>query len=372
MQPSGPTAPPTGFPAQPGYPQQRPVYPQRQGFPPQQGYGPPPGYRPPGYGQSMPPAYRQPLPPPTAGFQIGMPPPQRPAPPRRGRWGALVVIFVLLVTAALVRTAVSHGLNHLGAGSPGDKVQTTYTNSPDDNAGVPKTSDNPLVTDDSYTLIPERCNYSPWGTQVDTARKFFETAASCLAEAWKPLFDDIKLPFVPPKLNVSATTSGITTLCTGNSTNFAAFYCSADQTIYMPVSQLQTDIYKDNWVVYLSVFAHEYGHHVQAESGILGKVHQERRDAGATSATGLELSRRTELQANCFDGMFLASSNNGGSLTSAQAGVARNDMFHRGDAPGDMRDHGTSNNGGTWWSLGYDKNRTAQCNTFGAAANKVN
>ncbi|WP_228565885.1 neutral zinc metallopeptidase [Nocardia sp. SYP-A9097] len=366
VQPSGPAAPPGGFPLQP-----RTGYPQRSGYPQQQGFPPPPGYgAAPTFAQPRQPAYRPPMPPPAAYTQPGMPAQQRPAPPRRRRWGTLVVILILLVSTVVLRTAIRTGLSALGSG---DKVQTTYSNDPgSENAGVAKTSDNPLVTDDSLTLIPERCNYSPWGTDVEVARKFFETAASCLADAWKPLFDDIKLPFEPPKLNVSATTSGITTLCTGNSSNFAAFYCSADKTIYMPVSQLQTDIYKNNWVVYLSVFAHEYGHHVQAESGILGKVHQQRRDAGARSDTGLELSRRTELQANCFDGMFLSSSNNGGSLSNAQIGVARNDMYHRGDAPGDMRDHGTSQNGGGWFELGYDRNRTAQCNTFAAAVSKVN
>ncbi|MEV6068551.1 neutral zinc metallopeptidase [Nocardia sp. NPDC052001] len=366
VQPPHPSAPPGGIPAQPrtGYPQQ-PSYPQRQGFSSPQGSGPAPTFA-----QPRQPAYRPPMPPPAAHTQTGMQAVQRPAPPRRRRWGTLVVILILLVSTVVLRTAIRTGLSALGTG---DKVQTGYSNDPGtENAGVAKTSDNPLVTDDSLTLLPENCAYTPWSTDVDVARTFFQTAADCLAEAWKPLFTDIKLPFEPPKLNVSATTSGITTLCTGNSSNFAAFYCSADKTIYMPISQLQTDIYKNNWVVYLSVFAHEYGHHVQAESGILGKVHQQRRDAGARSDTGLELSRRTELQANCFDGMFLSSSNNGGALSNAQIGVARNDMYHRGDAPGDMRDHGTSQNGGAWFEMGYDKNRTAQCNTFAAALNKVN
>lgn len=253
----------------------------------------------------------------------------------------------------------------------GDQVKTTYDNDPG-TLGVAETAGNPLVTDDDATLIPAKCAYSPWSTQVETARKFFESAAGCLEAAWKPVFAGINVPFEAPKLNISATTTGITTLCTGNSSNFAAFYCSADKTIYMPISQLQTDVFKDNWVVYLSVFAHEYGHHVQAQSGILGKVHSQRRDAGARTDTGLELSRRTELQANCFDGMYLASSKGGGSLTASQIGVARTDAYHRGDGPGDMRDHGTTANGGAWFELGYDENRTAQCNTFSAPASKVN
>ena len=39
--------------------------------------------------------------------------------------------------------------------------------------------------------------------------------------------------------------------------------------------------------VYLSVFAHEYGHHVQAQAGILSTANKQRRDAGPKSVQGL-------------------------------------------------------------------------------------
>ncbi|MFI6870795.1 neutral zinc metallopeptidase [Nocardia sp. NPDC050406] len=312
-----------------------------------------------------PPQQRPPVPPQTPYGPTAIP---APPPRRRFRWGALLLIIVIVVTGALLRSALRTGLDALGSG---DRVTTGYDDDPG-TLGVAETAGNPLVTDDDATLIPAQCDYSPWSTRVETARKFFESAATCLEAAWKPVFTDINLPFEPPKVNVSASTTGITTLCTGNSTDFAAFYCSADKTIYMPISQLQTDVFQDNWVVYLSVFAHEYGHHVQAQSGILGKVHAQRREAGARTDTGLELSRRTELQANCFDGMYLASSKGGGSLSANQIEIARTDAYHRGDGPGDMRDHGTTANGGAWWEVGYDENRTAQCNTFTAPASKVN
>lgn len=308
------------------------------------------------------------MPPPPVYAAVGRSQPPPPRPPRRKRWGTLLVVLIFVVTSLLLRTAAKNGLDTLGSGN---SVPTTYP-SQSDTPGIAKTSDNPLVTGSDLTLVPADCDYTPWSTKEAAARTFFETAASCLAKAWQPLFAEIDIPFEAPKIMVSEDTSGITTLCTGNSSNFAAFYCSADKTIYMPISQLQTDMYGDNWVVYLSVFAHEYGHHVQAQSGILGKVHSERRDAGTRSDSGLELSRRTELQANCFDGMFLAASKGGGSLTSGQIGVAKNDLYHRGDSPGDMRDHGSSQNSGGWFEIGYDKNRTAQCNTFAAATSKVN
>ncbi|MGW4741883.1 neutral zinc metallopeptidase [Nocardia xishanensis] len=297
------------------------------------------------------------------------PPGRPPHPPRKSGGGkivSLLLVVVFLVAGALVRTAIRVDRNDRASGpSP------SFTYTPDGSQGAAETGNNPLLTDPNATLIPADCDYTPWSTQVETARKFFETAAGCLESAWKPVLQKANLPFTPPALNVSASTADISTPCTGTTTNFAAFYCPANKTIYMPISQLQTDLFKDNWVVYLSVFAHEYGHHVQAMSGILRKANSERVDAGARSQRGLELSRRIELQAQCFNGMYLGSSEDGGSLSSAQIGVARRDAHGRGDGPTDARDHGSSENSGDWFEEGVDKNRTNQCNTFTAPAGRV-
>ncbi|MEV0547919.1 neutral zinc metallopeptidase [Nocardia salmonicida] len=299
-------------------------------------------------------------------------PPGRPTPPPRKRGGgftSVILVVIFLLVGGLVKYAVNTGVD-LGIGAIGPKPTTTYT--PQPGTAPAATGDNPLLTDSDGTLVPASCNYAPWGTQVDRARAFFESAAECLESAWKPLLAENNLPFESPTLSVTATTDGITTPCTGSTSNFAAFYCPANKTIYMPISQLQTEQFRDNWVVYLSVFAHEYGHHVQAQSGILRKANSERVDAGARSAKGLELSRRVELQANCFDGMFIASSKGGGSLTSSQVTVATKDSHGRGDGPGDMRDHGTAEHGGQWFETGLDRNLTAQCNTFTVSASEVN
>ncbi|WP_024801074.1 neutral zinc metallopeptidase [Nocardia sp. BMG51109] len=310
------------------------------------------------------------MPPPAPYGPPGRPPKRK----RRGGPGAILIVLILIVTSGLVRTAIRTGVD---AAHSGDQPSYTYapTTGPGKDsgtAGVASTDANPLVADPGSPLNPARCNYAPWSTQVDAARKFFESAAGCLEQAWRPVLSAANLSFTAPKINVTATTAGITTPCTGTSSSFAAFYCGADQTIYMPVSQLQTEMFRDHWEIYLSVFAHEYGHHVQAQSGILLEANKQRREAGTRSARGLELSRRVELQANCFDGMFVAATAGGGSLTSSQTGNTREDSYGRGDAPGDMRDHGSAQNMGDWWSTGFDKNKTAQCNTFRAPASQVN
>ncbi|MGW0178390.1 neutral zinc metallopeptidase [Nocardia sp. NPDC003345] len=278
----------------------------------------------------------------------------------------LVVLFAVLVVVlgALVRGALNAGTLDVLGPQPEHTYDTGAT-------GPAVTAANPLLTDPEATLIPANCEYAPWSTDEDTARAFFAGAEQCLEDAWKPVLESAGLPFEPPTVMVSADTDGISTPCTGSTGDFAAFYCPANRTVYMPISQLQTDYYGDNWVVYLSVFAHEYGHHIQNMSGILLAANSERVDAGARSPEGLELSRRVELQANCFDGMYLVSSADGGSLTDDQMTQARTDADHRGDQRGDMRDHGTPENGGRWFGLGVEHNRTAQCNTFTASDDQV-
>ncbi|MET8655084.1 neutral zinc metallopeptidase [Nocardia aurea] len=293
-------------------------------------------------------------------------PPQRPR--KRGGGGllALLVVVIVLVAGGLVLNAARSVVDDPSAGP-----DPSLTFPSDGTSASAETANNPLLTDTDATLVPARCSYSPWGTQVETARKFFDSAADCLESAWKPVLAEADLPFEPPTVNVSANTTGITTPCTGSTTNFAAFYCPANKTIYMPISQLQTDLFKDNWVVYLSVFAHEYGHHVQAMSGILRKANAERVDAGTRSDRGLELSRRVELQAQCFNGMYVGSSADAGSLTNSQITIAKRDANGRGDAPSDSRDHGTPENSGDWFELGLEKNLTSRCNTFTASADSV-
>lgn len=281
-----------------------------------------------------------------------------------GRSLTLMLVATLVVLIALVRGALdAGGLRVLGP-QPEHSYDTGAT-------GPAETARNPLLVDPDATLLPANCEYAEWSADEDTARAFFESAEQCLEAAWRPVLEDAGLPFEPPTVRVSATTRGISTPCTGSTSDFAAFYCPANRTVYMPISQLQTDYYKDNWVVYLSVFAHEYGHHIQNLSGILLAANSQRVDMGAQSPEGLELSRRVELQANCFDGMYLVSSADGGALTEEQMTDARTDADHRGDQHGDMRDHGTPENGGRWFGLGVEHNLTAECNTFTAPAEAV-
>jgi predicted metalloprotease len=311
--------------------------------------------------------------PPVYGPPIGRPPygPPPGRPPSGGRGGAigvLIAVIVMVIAGVLVRVGL-HSATSSSAGSEAGSY-TSYPTSTS-TVGVAATVENPILVEPGSALDKAKCSYAAWSTQLDQARKFFESAATCLAAAWKPVLAKSNLPFSPPVLKVVSTTDGLSTPCTGGSSNFAAFYCNADTTIYIPLDHVQTDLIKNHWEIYLSVFAHEYGHHVQQEAGILDKAHDEEYDAGVDTAAGQEVSRRIELQAQCFDGMYLAAADGGGSLTASQITSAREDAYERGDDQSDMRDHGTDEHSGDWWSTGYGKNNTARCNTYAASSDQV-
>ena len=84
-----------------------------------------------------------------------------------------------------------------------------------------------------------------------------------------------------------------------------AYYCSPSKTIYWPLSgDDRSEAYTFARLGYVGLLAHEFGHHLQAVTGMLGEYGQRYARAKGRSDRYL-LSRRLELQAQCFEGVFL-------------------------------------------------------------------
>jgi hypothetical protein len=234
---------------------------------------------------------------------------------------------------------------------------------------VDKLGDNPLFEGNRGTAAMA-CALPRWHSDPASADQFFRAALPCLMQAWTPVLQAADLPVTTPRIESPSGTTwnspcGTDTLAEG----FAAFYCSADETLYMPFTGLYTQQDGAHPGVYLAVFAHEFGHHVQELSGVLGRYGTE--DAGDGSAQALELSRRLELQAQCFSGMFFAAAANRGAVDANLVQEARTSQ-QRGDEnkPG-QRDHGTNAHTDGWWQQGFTLNSTAQCDTWLSAPGDV-
>jgi uncharacterized protein len=251
----------------------------------------------------------------------------------------------------------------------------TTTSTPSGPRPVLKTKDNPLFAGENGTNTVT-CNLPKWQSTPQAAQAFFNAAMPCFEAAWAPVMQRANLPYVRPKIAFPSGKRWESGCGVTDSTkeDVAAFYCPPDVTLYMPFEGLQTNINGNKIGPYLALFAHEYGHHIQSQSGSLKAAHQESYELGPDSAAGLEIQRRKELQAQCFGGMWFAAAWNGkGSITDAVVRDMLADGYTRGDDnnPGAPRDHGKRQNYGNWQKHGYEKNRTFQCNTYLAQAGSV-
>ncbi|MDR7302897.1 neutral zinc metallopeptidase [Haloactinomyces albus] len=249
---------------------------------------------------------------------------------------------------------------------------TTTTAVPSGPQPVYETASNPVAT--VAMAVPDvPCDLPAWESTPRGAQRYFKAALPCLDQAWRPVMRQADLPFAPP--NLAFPSGGSWSSPCGSvsrSQNVAAFYCSSNTTIYMPFRGLQTDQLGNRPAIYLGVFAHEYGHHIQNISGIARAWQQKAYDSGGyDTPRALALSRRSELQAQCFSGQYLASAERTDSITTEAAWNSIRNHYERGDRPGKPRDHGTPEHYGGWMETGYSRNNTAQCNTWAAPASDV-
>ncbi|WP_455951789.1 KPN_02809 family neutral zinc metallopeptidase [Arcanobacterium haemolyticum] len=95
--------------------------------------------------------------------------------------------------------------------------------------------------------------------------------------------------------------NGINTACGTASSQQGPFFCPGDDTIYIDVSffnQLESLGAKNAPLAQLYILAHEWGHHIQLQTGVLQQI--DHRSSGPQSSMV-----RSELQADCLAGAWI-------------------------------------------------------------------
>ena len=295
--------------------------------------------------------------------------------------GALVVAAVLAVAAFVVvrdtgRSGTAPTLTAAPtpsrAGVPGPAPTRTRTRTASPPTGTDALGGNPIFADATAGFPTQECDPPGFPSDPAAGQQFYDFVVPCLDAAWNPLVTNAGLDLPTPQVLVP---SGevITSPCGTEdlgSTNTAAFYCPSNETLYMPIQGAPPERYGDQPIIYIGLFAHEFGHHVQNRIGTLDAEAEAEQEVGPRTDAGLELSRRTELQAQCFSGLFVGSLIGGGRFTADDYQVALRDN-RRGDAPGDTRTHGTSDHSQEWWNRGGQDGQIGACNTWVAPSGEV-
>jgi uncharacterized protein len=193
---------------------------------------------------------------------------------------------------------------------------------------------------------------------------------------WAKTFAAEGLPYHRAKLVLYS--GSVTTRGCGSATSAVGpFYCPGDESVYLDLSfykQMQQQLGASGDFAWAYVIAHEMGHHVQDELGVSAQVAK----APRSEQTGAEgLSVRTELQADCYAGVWASTVYKEGALDEGDIeeafGAARavgDDRLQKeqtGTVNPDSFTHGTSAQRRAWFDRGYKSADPGKCDTFSAA-----
>ena len=218
------------------------------------------------------------------------------------------------------------------------------------------------------------------GAPSDQMGHFVSAVLGSTEAQWTDIFAQAGKTYKPPTLVMfsGATRSG----CGLAQAAMGPFYCPLDQKVYLDTSFFQDleqrfracDVgSKTCQFSQAYVIAHEIGHHVQNQLGLLPQVQEAQRGMDQAEANSLQV--RVELQADCLAGVwanhaqekwqFIEPGDVEAALQTASAiGDDRLQRRAQGYVVPDAFTHGTSAQRTRWFMTGLKSGNVASCDTF--------
>jgi uncharacterized protein len=264
-----------------------------------------------------------------------------------GGVGGLGVVGVLIFLAITLLSGNSGGLGQLGAL---DDQLVGQGTTPTDIKQECRTGEDANTRDDCRVV-----------GVVNSVQKF-----------WAGVFQNSNRTYQP--VNTVFFSDQVQTGCGLASSAVGPFYCPADKLVYIDLGffadvedQLGVEVTP---FVQAYVIAHEYGHHVQDQLGVLDAIRGDRQGPESKAV-------RSELQADCYAGVWAAHSVetglieeltqadiNSGLDAAAAIGDDRIQEKTQGQVNPETWTHGSAEQRRRWFSRGYETGRPAACDTF--------
>lgn len=221
----------------------------------------------------------------------------------------------------------------------------------------------------------ENVNSKDTEKKLDERGQFASVVLKDTEDVWHKIFEKENMKYTEPKLLLYSDSypSG----CGTADKRMGPFYCPTDQKVYIDLSfmdELDKKYNAPGDFAFAYVIAHEVGHHVQNELGILNKFHRLRNQLSEKEYN--KYSVAIELQADYLAGVYahhakeMGYTDEGDLEEAIQASHAVGDDTLQeqtlGRANPDTFTHGSSAQRMEWFKKGYEAGDLSQGNTFKA------
>ena len=211
--------------------------------------------------------------------------------------------------------------------------------------------------------------------QNDEGKKFVSLVLGDTEDVWQQIFKQNGKRYRDPKLVLFS--GRVQSACGLAGASAGPFYCPEDEKLYIDLDfyrELRDRFHAPGDFAQAYVIAHEVGHHVQKQLGIMSKVQSFQNRAGRKGSN--KLSVRLELQADYFAGVWAHYAAKRGILEPGDveeglraANAIGDDTLQResqGYVVPDSFTHGSSAQRLYWFKKGFQSGDISQGNTFDA------